>query len=139
MRGERGHGSSSNVLDLAAVPRLSAGGEVMAVVQIGEQAGLVGFPAQGPAGDEIGRRVALRDDVREEPEVSRHHQFVRGDAHDGQVQTAADGLGDLAERDALVLDRVPVLPAGPFSSAKRNKEAASRMCTATQRFAPSPG
>ena len=42
----------------------------MAVVQIGEQAGLSGFPAEGPAGDEAGRRVALRDYVREEPEVS---------------------------------------------------------------------
>jgi hypothetical protein len=42
----------------------SAGGEVMAVVQIGEQAGLSGFPAEGPAGDEAGRRVALRDDAR---------------------------------------------------------------------------
>src|SRR5580704_7111983 len=85
----------------------SAGGEVVAVVQIGEQAGLGGFPAEGPAGDEAGRRVALRDYVREEPEVSRHHQFVRGNAHGGQAQAAADGLGDLAERDAPVLNRVP--------------------------------
>src|SRR3984893_39374 len=75
----------------------SAGGEVMAVVQIGEQAWLSGFPAEGPAGDEDGRRVALRDYVREEPEVSRQHQFVPGDAHGGQAQAAADGLGDLAE------------------------------------------
>src|ERR1700733_14953636 len=45
----------------------SAGGEVVAVVQIGEQAGLRGFPAEGPAGDEAGRRGALRDYVREEP------------------------------------------------------------------------
>src|ERR1022692_2317282 len=83
----------------------SAGGEVMAVVQIGEQAGLSGFPAEGPAGDEAGRRVALRDYVREEPEVSRHHQFVHGHAHSGQAQAATDGLGDLAERDTLVLNR----------------------------------
>src|SRR3984885_6711815 len=86
----------------------SAGGEVAAVVQIGEQAGLSGFPAEGPAGDEAGRRVALRDYVRDEPEVSRHHQFVPGNAHDGQAQAAADGLGDLAERDAPVPNRVPV-------------------------------
>src|SRR5258708_3732085 len=86
----------------------SAGGEVVAVVQIGEQAGLSGFPAEGPAGDEAGRRVALRDYVREEPEVSRQHQFVPGNAHGGQAQAAADGLGDLAERDALVPNRVPV-------------------------------
>src|ERR1700735_4638774 len=86
----------------------SAGGEVVAVVQIGEQAGLSGFPAEGPAGDEAGRRVALGDYVREEPEVSRQHQFVPGNAHGGQAQAAADGLSDLAERDALVLNRVPV-------------------------------
>src|SRR6202034_1657253 len=86
----------------------SAGGEVVAVVQIGEQAGLSGFPAEGPAGDEAGRRVALRDYVREEPEVSRQHQFVRGNAHGGEAQAAADGLGDLAERDAPVPNRVPV-------------------------------
>src|ERR1039457_1963229 len=89
----------------------SAGGEVVAVVQIGEQAGLSGFPAEGPAGGEVGPRVALRDYVREEPEVSRQHQFVPGNAHGGQAQAAADGLGDLAERDAPVPNRVPV-PAG---------------------------
>jgi len=44
---------------LGALP--SAGGEVMAVVQIGEQAGLGGFPAEGPAGDEVGRREVQRD------------------------------------------------------------------------------
>lgn len=117
----------------------SAGGEVMAVVQIGEQAGLSGFPAEGPAGDEAGRRVALRDYVREEPEVSRHHQYVRGNTHGGQAQTAANGLGDLAERDGPVPDRVPVFAGRPFSNAKRNKEATSRTCTAFHRFAPSPG
>src|SRR5258707_2889496 len=78
----------------------SAGGEVVAVVQVGEQAGLSGFPAEGPAGDEAGRRVALRDYVREEPEVSRHHQFVRGNAHGGQPPAAADGLGGLPGPDA---------------------------------------
>ena len=31
------------------------------------------------------------------------------------------------------------LPAGPFSSARRNNEATSRMCTAPHRFPPSPG
>src|ERR1039457_6022918 len=66
----------------------SAGGEVVAVVQVGEQAGLSGFPAEGPAGDEAGRRVALRDYVREEPEVSRQHQFVRGNAHGGRGPAA---------------------------------------------------
>src|SRR5688500_6343803 len=87
----------------------SAGGEIMAIVQIGKQAGLRGFPAEGLTRDEVGRRVALRDHVREEPEVSRHHQYVRGNAHGRQAQTAANGLGDLAERDGPVPDRVPIL------------------------------
>src|ERR1700755_2639429 len=94
--------------------RPSGGGEVMAVVQIGDQAGPRGFPAEGPAGDEIRRRVALRDDVREESEITRHHQYVRGNADDGQAQTVADGLGDLAERDAPVPDRVPVRAGRPL-------------------------
>src|SRR5882757_548156 len=92
----------------------SAGGEVMAVVQIGEQAGLSGLPAEGPAGDEVGRRVVLRDYVREEPKVSRHHQYVRGNAQGGQAQTAANGLGDLAEWDGPVPNRVPIFAGRPL-------------------------
>src|ERR1700683_3083293 len=56
------------------VAHKTTGGEVVAVPQIDEQARLGGFPAEGLAGDEVGRRVALRGDVREEPEVSRDHQ-----------------------------------------------------------------
>ena len=67
----------------------------MAVVQIGHQAGLSGFPAEGLAGDEVGRREVQRDQIREEPKVARQHQHVRGDGHGGQAQTAANGLGDL--------------------------------------------
>ena len=37
-----------------------------------------------------------------------------GNAHGGQAQTAADGLGDLAERDAPVIDRVPVSAGRPL-------------------------
>jgi len=111
----------------------------VAVVQTVEQAGLGGFPAEGLAGDEVGRRVALRDDVREKPEVARHHQDVGGDAHDGQAESAADGLGNVAERDGAVGDRVPVAAGRALSQAKRNTEAASRACTAFHRLAPSPG
>ena len=53
----------------------------MAVVQIGEQAGLSGFPAEGLAGDEVGRREVQRDQIREKPKVSWQHQYVRGNAH----------------------------------------------------------
>ena len=122
------------------VPRPSAGREVMAVVQIGEQAGLRGLPAEGLARDEVGRREGPRDQIRVEPEVSRQHHYVLGNAHGGQIQTAANGLGDLAEREASVRNRVPKRgTTGPFSNAKRNTEATSRMCTAHHRFAPSPG
>src|ERR1700735_3282931 len=74
----------------------SAGGEVVAVVQIGEQARLSGFPTEGPAGDEDGRRAALRHYVREESEVSRHHQFVPGNAHGREAQAGAGGPGAFA-------------------------------------------
>src|SRR3984885_12126301 len=86
----------------------SAGREVMAVVHIGEQTGLSGFPAEGLASDEVGRREIQRDQIREEPKVSRQHQYVRGNAHGRQAQTAANGLGDLAEPDALALNAVPI-------------------------------
>ena len=66
----------------------------MAVVQVGEQAGLSGFPAEGPARDEVGLREVRRDRERKEPEESRQHQYVRGNTHGGHAQTAANGLGD---------------------------------------------
>src|ERR1700687_855139 len=94
--------------DLVGAPRPSAGGEVIAVVQIGEQFGLSGLPAQGLARDEVGRREVHRDQIREEPKVSRQHQCVRGNAHCRQAQTVANGLGDLAKRGAPVLTRVPI-------------------------------
>ncbi|CAM5707232.1 LysR family transcriptional regulator substrate-binding protein [Streptomyces canus] len=70
----------------------------MAVVQIGEQAGLSRFPAEGPARDEVGRRVTLRDDVREEPKVSGH-------------QLPIDETG-LRVTPLYTEPRVAVLPAG---------------------------
>jgi len=86
----------------------------MTVVQICEQAGLNGFPAEGLAGDEVGRREIQRDQIREEPKVSRQHQYVRRNAHGRQVQTAANGLGDLAEPDALALNPVPIFASQPL-------------------------
>ena len=79
----------------------------MAVAQIGEQIGLDGFPVESLAYDEVGRREVQRDQIGEEPEVSRQHQYICGNAHGGQAQTAADGLGDLAGRDTLLGNRVP--------------------------------
>jgi len=80
----------------------------VAVVQVGEQCGLIGFPAEGLAGDQAGRRIGSGDQSHELAEVSRQHQDVNGNAHGRQVQAAADGLGDVAKRDAFVVNRVPV-------------------------------
>src|ERR1035437_887397 len=80
----------------------------MAVVQIGEQLGLSGFPAEGLAGDEVRCREIQRDQVRQEAKVPRQHQYVRGNAYGGDAQTAANGLGDGTEWNALALDPVPV-------------------------------
>src|SRR5882757_5497288 len=89
-------------------PRPSAGGEVVTVVQVGHQCGLSRFPAQGLARDQTGGRKVQRDQIRELPEVSRQHQDIHGNTHGGQAQTAADGLGDLTERDPPILNRVPI-------------------------------
>ena len=75
----------------------------------------------------------------EEPEESWHHQFVDRDAHGGHPQAAGNSLGDLAELDPHVPTACQYWPAGPFSSARRNKEATSRKCMAFHRFARSLG
>src|SRR5476649_1705666 len=92
----------------------SAGREVMTIVQIGEQPGLNGFPAEGLAGDEVGRGEVQRDQIRKESKVPRQHQYVRGNAYDRQAQTAANGLGDLAKPDAFALNPVPSFASRPF-------------------------
>src|SRR5471032_2875798 len=85
----------------------SDGREVVAVVEVLEKAGLSRFPTEGLAGDNVGRREIQRDQIREESKVSGQHQYVYGNAHGRQAQTAANGLGDRAERDALALNPVP--------------------------------
>ena len=42
----------------------------MAIVEVLEQAGLSRLPAEGLAGDEVGRREVQRDQIREEAKVS---------------------------------------------------------------------
>ncbi len=74
----------------------------MAVVEVVEQAGLSRLPPEGLARDGVGSREVERDQIREEPKVSRQHQHVRGNGHGGNAQAAANGLGDVAERDTLV-------------------------------------
>ena len=46
--------------------------------------------------------------------MSRQHQYVRRNAHGGQAQTAANGLGDLAEPDAPALNPVPRFAGRPL-------------------------
>jgi hypothetical protein len=79
----------------------------MAIVEVLEQTGLSRLPAEDLARDGVGRREVQRDQIREEAKVSRQHQYIRGNAHGRQAQTAANGLGDLAEPDALALNPVP--------------------------------
>ena len=81
----------------------------MLVVQIGQQAGLSRFPAEGLARDEVRGREIERNQVGEEAEVSRQHQHVCGDAHGRQAQTTADSFGDLAEPETFSLNAVPAL------------------------------
>src|SRR5471032_260712 len=69
-------------LRLGFLPQLnSEGREVVAVVEVLQQAGLSRLPAEGLAGDEVGRREVQRDRIREEPKVSRQHKYVHGNAH----------------------------------------------------------
>src|ERR1700692_3162560 len=112
----------------------SASREVMAVVQIGEQPGLSGFPAEGLAGDEVGRREVQRDQIREEPKVSRQHQYVRWNAHGRQAQTAANGLGNLAEPDALALNPVPRFASRPLLQRQRRGRGYARPATGSRRL-----
>ena len=86
----------------------SSGREVVTVVHVLDQSGLRRFPAKGLTRDGVGRREVQRNQIREEPKISRQHQYVRGNAHSGHTQTAANGLGYFAEFDTLVLNTVPV-------------------------------
>src|SRR5450830_197696 len=88
--------------------------KVMAVVQVLDQAGLNGVPAKSPAGDGVRRGEVQCGHCRQEPKVARQHQLVRGDAHGGYSQASGYSLGDLAERDSLVADRVPGFACGSF-------------------------
>jgi hypothetical protein len=56
-----------------------------------------------------------------------------------QLHMAADHLGDVANRHALLADPCSRAPAGAPSRASRNRCAASSRCTAGQRLDPSPG
>src|SRR5471030_782826 len=69
-------------LRLGFLPQLnSEGREVVAVVEVLQQAVLSRLPAEGLAGDEVGCREIQCDHIREEPKVSRQHQYVPGNAH----------------------------------------------------------
>lgn len=78
--------------------------EVVALGEVLDQTGLDRLPAEEVAGQRGRRRVVDLGVGTEEAEV------VIGlglrDADDGQVQPAADGLGDLPEADPLVVDSV---------------------------------
>ena len=91
--------------------------EVVAVVEVGEQAGVGRLPAEDPPRRAGGGRVIQDDHRREEPEVRL--QAVFRDAFGGDAQVVADALGDVPLRDALVPGRVPAGAGGAFSRARR--------------------
>src|SRR5690349_936665 len=74
--------------------------EVARFAEAGQQARVGGFPAEGAAGL-LGGHRAVQDDHRGQ-EAEMLAELVRRDAGCGQAQVAADALGDLADRDALV-------------------------------------
>lgn len=80
-------------------------GEVVAVVEVGDEAGVGRFPSEDFACHEVGHRVVEGDHHREEPEV-RLQPVVR-DARGRYAQVVADALRDVAQRDAFVPDRMP--------------------------------
>src|SRR5690349_11770704 len=74
--------------------------EVRAVLEVGEQARLLGLPAE-PRLRERARREGVE---REEP--AEPAEVLPGDRLDRQAELAADHGGDVAGRDALVADRM---------------------------------
>src|SRR4051794_19818450 len=76
--------------------------EVVAVLQVVDEAGVSRGPVEQPPG-ELARHGAVEGhEPGEEGEV--RSGVLGGDARDGQIEAAADDLRDLGERDAAVGD-----------------------------------
>jgi hypothetical protein len=93
----------------------------MAVVQIGEQPWLGGIPTEGLAGDQIGRRIALLEDVREGPEVTQA-DIVNVIWSNGRIMDATSVTAPNAWRryryrmlDAYDAERAHPLPKPPIT------------------------
>jgi hypothetical protein len=72
----------------------------MTVVEVSEKSGVDRFPAEGPAGDEAGRREVQPGRHREEPAEVRR-QPVRGNALGGQAQVTTDSAQSAPDEPAL--------------------------------------
>jgi len=80
--------------------RLGLGVEVVALRQVRDQPGVGRAPSEELLRHGTGGRVVEGDQGGQEAEVVVG--LLAGDADRGQVQAAADGLGDVAERDAFI-------------------------------------
>ena len=78
--------------------------EVMAVIEVLDQSRVGRCPAEQLLGQRARCGVVKQDGPGEIAEVAGY--ILRQDADGWQIQVAADGLGDLAERHALVGDGV---------------------------------
>jgi hypothetical protein len=82
----------------------SLGLEVVAFVEVGEEPGVDRLPAEPRAGQRAAGRGVHGREQREQAEMALCFLGLQGG--DRQAQVPADDLGDVAERDALVADRV---------------------------------
>ncbi len=95
-----------------------------------------GLPPQQFAGPRA-RGWAVEGEEAGQPGEVRA-RVLRRDGSDRHVEMAPDQLGDLADRHALVGDRVQRRPRRSVLQASRKRGAASSRGTAGQRLDPSP-
>ena len=73
----------------------------MALPDVFDEAGMGGLPAQQVLGDGTGGRLVPGEQESEDAFV-----LLNGQGPRGQVQVTADGLGDVADGNALIADGV---------------------------------
>ena len=84
--------------------------EVVACVEVRDEPGLDGVPAEPLLGDRAASRDVHRREQREPAEMAV--RLLAGDGDHRQVQMPPDDRGDVAERHALVADRVQARACG---------------------------
>ena len=76
-------------------------GEVVTLLDVLDEAGMGGLPAQEVLGDGTGGRLVPGEQENEDAFV-----LLDGQGPGGQVQVAADSLGDIVDGNALIADGV---------------------------------